>query len=64
MTISATQALLKPWFDAISAVGITAPLTFNHYPSFLLAWKRISPKKGSPLPETEMRECNAVQHYV
>jgi hypothetical protein len=26
MAISATQALLKPWFDALSSVGITAPL--------------------------------------
>jgi hypothetical protein len=37
MTISATQALFKPWFDALSAVGITAAPTFNYYPSFLPA---------------------------
>jgi len=45
LTIAATQAFLKPWFDALAAAGITLAPQFNYYTNYLSAWTTNFPQE-------------------
>jgi hypothetical protein len=45
MTVAATQALLKPWFDVLAANGINIAPQFNYYPNYLSAWEANFPQE-------------------
>lgn len=46
MSASATKALLKPWLDDLSLLGINVQPSYTEYPSFVSAWSANFPQES------------------
>ncbi|CZT02189.1 related to isoamyl alcohol oxidase [Rhynchosporium graminicola] len=47
LTIVQTEALLKPWFDDLAALGIFIVAKLAAYPNYLRAWQANFPQEGA-----------------